>query len=285
MYPQVFKAALAATALLGFVQGVVAQTWDPVSGDDRLTELFSDTVFETPLTDNATATAHYNADGTGQMSAWGVTYARTWKIEDGQVCVEIDAEFQCFMLEQNIDNQEATEIRGTNQATGEMVVFTVTSQGDSAQVVSRAMTDASEPDDGAPGKPSAEEVAAKLLNPSNPIMKIGNNFDYVTYDGDLPGAGDQTQFKYLFLTIFPFKLDTGNTIMVRPAIPVIFDQALPNGAGGYDDVGTDIADIGYDLIYTGMTKTGTLWAYGFGARSRPHPMTGWAKICGRWGQK
>ena len=45
-------------------------------------------------------------------------------------------------------------------------------------------------------------------------------------------------------------------------IPIIFDQGLPNGAGGYDDVGTDLADIGYDLIYTGMTKTGTLWAYG-----------------------
>ena len=39
--------------------------------------------------------------------------------------------------------------------------------------------------------PLADELAAKLANPANPIMKIGNNFDYVAFDGDLPGAGDQ----------------------------------------------------------------------------------------------
>ena len=262
MFARVSKPALAVIASLVLTQSAFSQTWEPVSGDDRLAELFSGTVFESSLTDKAKATSRYHADGTGQMTAWGVTYARTWKIEDGQVCVEIDAIFQCFTLEQNVDNEDATEIRGTNQASGETVVFTVTSQGESTRVVSTAAPDSAEPAAGAPGKPSAEEIAAKLLNPANPIMKIGNNFDYVTYDGDLPGAGDQTQLKYLFLTIFPFKLDNGNSIMVRPAIPIIFDQGLPDGEGGFDDVGTDIADIGYDLIYTGMSKTGTLWAYG-----------------------
>jgi hypothetical protein len=259
---RISKPAVAAIAALVLAEGAIAQTWEPVTGDDRLTELFSDTVFETLLTDKVKAMALYNADGTGQMTAWGVAYARTWKIEDGQVCVEIDAVFQCFTFEQNIENRDATEIRGTNLSTGAVVVFTATNQHDGMPVAATTVTAAADPDDGAAGKPSAAEMAEKLLNPANPIMKIGNNFDYVTYDGDLPGAADQTQFKYLFLTIFPFKLDNGNTIMVRPAVPIIFDQGLPDGEGGYDDVGTDIADIGYDLIYTGMTKTGTLWAYG-----------------------
>jgi hypothetical protein len=259
---QITRHLLVALASIVLAQGAFAQTWEPVTDPDRLREIFSDTYFEVALTDKTTATAHYNADGSGEMTAWGVTYARTWKIENNQVCIEIDGAFQCHTLERNSDKQDVTEMRGTNLSTGTVTVFTATNQHDGTPLVATTVTAATEPDAGAAGKPSAEEMAAKLLNPANPIMKIGNNFDYVTYDGDLPGAGDQTQLKYLFLTIFPFKLDNGNTFMVRPAIPIIFDQGLPDDVGGFDDVGTDIADIGYDLIYTGMTKTGTLWAYG-----------------------
>ena len=261
-FTKVISYALLAFASLLLMQCASAQTWEPVTDSNRLREIFSDTYFETALTDQATATAHYNADGSGEMTAWGVTYARTWKIENGQICIEIDDVFQCYTLERNSDKQDVAELRGTNLSTGAVTVFTATNQDDRMPVVVETVTGAEIPGDGAAGKPSADEMAAKLLNPANPIMKIGNNFDFVSYDGDLPGAGDQTQFKYLFLTLFPFKLDNGNSIMVRPAIPVIFDQGLPDGVGDFDDVGTEIADIGYDVIYTGMTKTGTLWAYG-----------------------
>ena len=254
--------ALSAAGLMLLSQTGIAQTWEPVRDADQLTKLFSDTKFETSLTGRARATARYNADGTGEMTAWGVTYERSWQIENGQVCINIDNAVQCFDLERNVDKQDVTEIRASNPISGAVVVIAVTNQSDGTPVLANTIQASNRPNAGAPGKPSADEVAAKLLNPANPIMKIGNNFDYVTYDGDLPGAGDQTQFKYLFLTIFPFKLDNGNSIMFRPAIPIIFDQGLPDGAGSYDDVGTDLADIGYDLIYTGTTKTGTLWAYG-----------------------
>ena len=52
------------------------------------------------------------------MTAWGVTYLRNWKIENNQVCIEIDGAFQCFTLEQNADKQDVTEIRGSNLSTG-----------------------------------------------------------------------------------------------------------------------------------------------------------------------
>ena len=253
--------AILATVLL-FPQFAVAQTWEPITDSARLTQLFSDTYFETTLTSDVKATSRYNADGSGETTAWGVTYERSWQVENGEVCVDIDDEVLCFVIEQNVDNKEQTEIRASNEMTGAVVEFLATDQSDGLPVLANTITPSETPNSGAAGKPSADEVAAKLLNPANPIMKIGNNFDFVSYDGDLPGAGDESQFKYLFLTIFPFKLDNGNTLMVRPSIPIIFDQGLPDGQGGYDDVGTDLGDIGYDLIYTGTTDTGTLWALG-----------------------
>jgi hypothetical protein len=110
--------------------------------------------------------------------------------------------------------------------------------------------------------PSAEELAAKLANPANPIMKLGNNFDYVMFDGDLPGADDQSAFRYVFLTVVPFKLENGNSLLIRPAIPVMFNEPVPDGMGGYTEEGTDIADIGYDVIYSGTTETGLIWGAG-----------------------
>ncbi len=79
IFAQISKPALAAIASLVLAQGAFAQTWEPVTDPDHLREIFSDTVFEAALTDKAVATARYNADGTGEMTAWGVTHLRTWK--------------------------------------------------------------------------------------------------------------------------------------------------------------------------------------------------------------
>ncbi|MGI9309794.1 MAG: hypothetical protein ACR2P6_11065, partial [Gammaproteobacteria bacterium] len=112
--------------------------------------------------------------------------------------------------------------------------------------------------------PSAEEMAQKLANPTNPIMTIGNNIDYVSFDGDLPGADDESSFRYLFQTVFPFKLsDNKGTVFFRPAIPVFFNEPVPDGIGNYDDKGIDLGDIGFDLSYGNTSKSG--WIYGAGA--------------------
>jgi hypothetical protein len=110
--------------------------------------------------------------------------------------------------------------------------------------------------------PSAEELAAKLANPANPIMKIGNNFDYQWFDGDLPGANNQTSLKYVFLTVFPFKLGNGNSIFFRPGIPLLFEQPVPDGQGGFTKEGTDLGDTAYDVLYSGTTDSGTIWGFG-----------------------
>jgi hypothetical protein len=155
---------------------------------------------------------------------------------------------------------DPTSYRFTDVVSGNSVEVRLVSDGQGEIVGNPAET--ANPNTGSAATPSAEELAAKLSNPSNPVMKLGNNLTYSKFDGDLPGADDQTGFNYLFLTVFPFKLDNGNSLLFRPGLPVIFEAPVPDGAGGYTKEGTDVGDMAYDLIYTGMTKTGTIWGFG-----------------------
>ena len=226
-----------------------AQHWEPVTGEDTLRQLFSDTVFETKLEDNVDAIANYNADGSGELRAWGDVFPREWKIEDDTVCIRIDGLFRCFRIERT--SGEPAEYRATQDGTGESVVFTVSPQR--VLIGERLETDT-----GGAVQPSAEEMAAKLSNPTSPVMTIGNNFDYVTFQGDLPGAGDESAFRYVFQTVFPFKLANGGSVFFRPAIPVLFNEPVPDGQGGFSSQGTDMGDIGYDFSYGKTTAGGLL---------------------------
>jgi hypothetical protein len=52
--------------LLLFATSAWPQTWEPVTGADELSALFSDTVMTATLKDNVTAIATYNSDGSGE---------------------------------------------------------------------------------------------------------------------------------------------------------------------------------------------------------------------------
>ena len=234
---------------------VLAENWQPVRGAENLRGIFSDTMLTAELGGGSQASATYNSDGTGELRAWGDVFPREWKVHgDDLICIKIDGKFQCYRIEKNVD--VPNEYRGTVIATGEQVVFEVLPQSVSTGRVP------SESKGGA-AQPSAEEMAQKLANPTNPIMTIGNNFDYVTFKGDLPGAEEQSSLRYLFQTVFPFKLSDGNgTVFIRPAIPVFFNEPVPTGPGEWDEKGVDLGDIGFDLSYGNTTKTG--WIYGGG---------------------
>ncbi len=246
---------VATSAALVFVWPsiVAAQDWQAVTTSDELARLFADTTHETTLTGDVKATARYNADGSGELDAWGDVFPRRWKIEGEQACILIDVVFRCFTVERNA--QKSGEFRAARNDTGETVLFTV-----HERVVD--VSKAAPGDAGGAVQPSANEVAKKLANPANPVMTIGNNFDYVTFDGDLPGASGQSSFRYVFQTVFPFKHSSGGTIFFRPAIPVMFDEPLPDGMGGFSGIGTDMADIGYDLSYAATTESGLIWGAG-----------------------
>ena len=248
------KRSFAVIALLVLALPALAQTWEPVTGDE-LRQVFSDTTLRATLVGGNEATANYNADGTGELQAWGDTFPRKWKLDGNDlVCILIDGKNQCFRVERNAD--KSGEYRGRNLATGDSVIFTL--EANQAQVAKVAKTDK-----GSASQPSAAEMAQKLANPTNPIMTIGNNFDLVTFQGDLPDAEEQSSFRYLFQTVFPFKLSDGKgTVFFRPAIPVFFNEPVPDGAGDYDSKGVDLGDIGFDFSYGQTSKSG--WIYGGG---------------------
>lgn len=246
------RAALLALMLLAGAAG--AQDWRPVTDPDVVRELFSDTVLTTELKKGVTATARFSSDGTGELKAWGDTFPRQWRVEDdGRACILISGAFECFRIDRNTG--EENEFRGTNVATGESVIFTV--EGREIRSVVGPKKNA-----GGAGEPSAEELAAKLANPTTPVMTIGNNLDFITFKGDLPDAGGQSAFRYVFQTSFPFKLSNGGSIFFRPAIPVLFNDPVPNGEGGFDSKGTDFGDIGFDFSYGATTEGGLLWGGG-----------------------
>jgi hypothetical protein len=226
-----------------------------VTGTDSLRELVSDTTLTATLKDGVTAVAHYNADGTGTLRAWGDTFPRRWEIKgDDQLCFDVGRELNCFTIER--DASSPGRYRGRHVDTGDIVVFDV--QERQVTVVDKGPTS-----QGGAAQPSAQEMAEKLSNPTSPVASIGNIVDVTRFDGDLPGASDQTGVRYTFQTAFPFPYK-GGSIFFRPAIPVVFKQPVPDGSGGFDSVGVDLADIGFDFSYGRTAESGVLYGGGLG---------------------
>ena len=71
-------------------------------------------------------------------------------------------------------------------------------------------------------------------------------FDYISFDGDLPGASSQDALRATFQPSLPYKLSDTTNLFVRPAIPLIISQDVPNVNGGFDSQGIDLGDISFD---------------------------------------
>jgi hypothetical protein len=78
---------------------------------------------------------------------------------------------------------------------------------------------------------------------------LNTNFDYIAFDGDLPGAGDQSALKMTFQPSLPYPLGGGTNFFVRPAIPIIFDQSVPSPSGDFESKGVELGDIGFDAAF------------------------------------
>jgi hypothetical protein len=247
------KLVLALLATSGLPVVGLANDWVPVSGASELRQLISDKTFSGTLKEGVAATAIYHADGSAELNAWGDIFPRQWRVEgEDQVCILIKDEETCARIERSTTDTDL--YRGISD-TGEVSEFRIADQA--VRIESQPINN-----EGASGTPSAEELAAKLSNPTSPVMTIGNNFDYVTFQGDLPDAGDQSAFRYVFQTVFPLKLSNGGSVFFRPAIPVMFNEPVPDGLGGFSSEGTDLGDTGFDLSYGITTASGLLWGAG-----------------------
>jgi hypothetical protein len=243
-----------------FFTGASAQdsNWQPVTGTLDLQAFMSGRVLTIQESSDSLRRGEYRADGTGTLYAWGGQFDRSWEVKgEDQICVNGDPVSACYQIEKNKD--DPLLYRVTEVSTGTVTEMREETPGGMSVVSGAGPADSNQ---GGAAAPSADELAAKLANPTNPIMKIGNNFDYVWFDGDLPDADDQSSFRYVFLTVIPFKLDNGKSILVRPGIPVMFNQPVPDGSGGFSKEGTDIGDTVYDVLYSGTNKSGLIYGYG-----------------------
>jgi len=216
-----------------------ADNWQPMTGADNLQQLVSGGTAEIELKHGVTAVGKYHADGTAEIEAWNETFRRTWEVKgDDQVCYS-DVETNCFSFEKNLD--DPAEFRARNVATGEVIVFRVTDT--ETDTFTRETPAGSE---GGLGTPSAAEVAAALSDPNTNMGSMNFQFDYISYDGNIPGASSTNATRMLFQPSLPYKLTDTTNLFIRPAIPVVFRQDVPQQDGGFSSEGVDLGDIGFD---------------------------------------
>ncbi len=218
-----------------------ADNWVSLSGADTLRELVTGTNVEIELMPGVTASGQYNADGTATIEAWDETFLRTWQVSgDDQVCYSSAMETDCYTFEQNLD--VPGEYRTRHTETGDLAVIRII--GTDPKIATR---DTVPDSDGGLGSPSAAEIAAELSNPNSTLGTMSVNFDYVAFDGNLPGASSQDSLRMTFQPSLPYPLSKTTNLFIRPAFPLIISQDVPNAGGGFDSKGVDLGDITFDL--------------------------------------
>ncbi len=234
-------------------QPVYADNWKSYAGAQTLREFVSDATAEIDLRPGVTAVGDYFADGTAKIEAWGETFERTWEIVgEDRVCYSSFTERNCYTYERNLD--VPGEYRARNVETGKLTVFRITSTN--PLVISRVTAPGSE---GGLGSPSAQDIAAQLSDPNTSLGTMNMLFDYVAFDGDLPRADSQSALRGTFQPSLPYALSETTNLFVRPAIPVIFSQDVPNMGGGFDSEGIDLGDISFDaLVAKTLPSIGTV---------------------------
>jgi hypothetical protein len=222
------------------VEAVHAATWSAVTGEEKLTKLVSGATAQIEIKPDVTVTGKYFADGTAKIEAWGETFDRTWRVKgDDQVCYTSFTETNCFTFEQNLEKPANYRVR--NVETGSYTYFYV--EPGEATVATGELTDDGE---GGLARPSAEDIAAELSNPNSAMGTLNFQFDYITYDGDLPDADDQNATRITFQPALPYPLSDTTNFFVRPAIPMIIEQDIPDGRGDYDTKNGELGDISID---------------------------------------
>jgi len=222
-------------------QTAQADTWQPLRGGANLRALVSGATAEIELRPGVMAVGTYNADGTGEIRAWNEIFRRTWQIKgDNQVCYTSEEEqTSCFTYEQNLE--DVSQYRSRNVATGEVFLFRRI-EGQAASFERETPAD----DEGGPGSPSAAEIAAALSDPNTTLGSMNFQFDYVAYQGDIPGSGGAESQRVLFQPSLPYPLSDSTNLFVRPAVPIIVNQDVADPRGGFNSEGVDLGDVSFD---------------------------------------
>jgi hypothetical protein len=111
-------------------------------------------------------------------------------------------------------------------------------------------------------KPDAAELAARLANPADTPSSFSFNWDFVEYQGNLPGAGGQRGHTLSLQPVIPLSLEGGKKFFIRPLIPWLIKQPAFDPASGSFEDKTELGDIGTELAWGGVEKNGLLWLLG-----------------------
>lgn len=244
------SSTIIALSILSHMANAQDSEWVSVTGEETLRNFISGQTIERRLAGGETSRAEYKADGTGILYSWGATFQRTWSIKgDDQICLTEKQKTLCYQIESSSTDNTLHRVRDVS--TGKLTEFRTK---DATRTVATG-----KPEDignqGSAATPSAAEIAAELSNPNTAMGTLNTNFDFISYDGDLDGADDQSVFKVTFQPSLPYPLGGGTNFFFRPAIPVIFSQPVPNSNGSFDKLDVELGDIGYDASFGLSFKT------------------------------
>jgi hypothetical protein len=112
-------------------------------------------------------------------------------------------------------------------------------------------------------KPTNDEIAKELANPNTALSSLKFQFQYFSFDGDLPRADDQDMFKLFFQPTLPFPLENGKTVWIRPGVPIVFDQPIYDEGSRRLGSADGLGDMTLDVQYGSILENGFLWSVGF----------------------
>lgn len=133
----------------------------------------------------------------------------------------------------------------------------------------------------AAGENLADSIAFELMNPIGRLAAVDNRLFYKSFQGDLPGSGDQTTAGYIFEPVIPFGLPNGRRLALRFSIPVTFSTPayvwgdrehaawlirqradMLTDDGYFIEGHGHLDDITYDLAYGDTEDNGLFWMFG-----------------------
>lgn len=101
-----------------------------------------------------------------------------------------------------------------------------------------------------------------LVNPIAPVSSLDFKLQYLRYTGDLTNASEQGRSRLLFQPVLAFARANSKVILVRPAIPILFNQPVYDpGSDGFNST-SGLGDIGIDVVYGRTSDSGHLVSLG-----------------------
>ena len=122
---------------------------------------------------------------------------------------------------------------------------------------------AQDPSTGSGQGRSADEIAKEMANPNTALTSLKFQNQYFSFDGDLPGADDLDMFQIFLQPTLPFPLENGNTVWVRPGLPIVLEQPAYDTEDRRMEDKSGLGDITLDVQYGGTLDSGFLWSIGF----------------------